>query len=655
MDGDVSMSSSQRFLLALAFLAVLYTGLTIDLGLHSPVQWELEEMHNATAAREVAVGNFALLPFFQATDFCGGCTVVSAVGGLFFSITGPTWASWKAVPLVFGLATLLLGALVGRSVAGPRAGLLFATLYAMSPPVLGQAALYSRGNHFEVVPLLFACVLAALAAQRKGTRWQWILLGGLTSLTGWFCLTGLPPALALLFVTCLCIGRARLLPALPPLSLGLALGTLPAGWFVLRTGRDPLRFFLESNVSTEFQIEHMVTRLGLASWALMGDYLSLLDTPKWGALGHLWSVLMMVGLAAWLVRLRRGQLAAGDWFVLALWAAAVLSYVVAPVQRSIAGPYEGIPDNHAVRYLTVPWTLGLVVVALGLDRLRQRWGGAVLLPILVLGLLAAVIPRWQVHLSETPDGERRQVALPFDYTLWACQPGSEVRWPQAGFCYVPPEVLRDWTSPDLTSRVNAGRLLGCYQAPEFRSTSLAELPSWLDALVEEKNSSWVLHGLGRCLGLQLTSPHHEDTGSSLDVLARLAVASRHLDRRLAEVLATGVWTAPGSWPDVDEITEENAALWPKTWSAYSAHPGETEDLTSLFELGPNSIPESGVARRAALLGLGFSHGQASPNLPGPLPSLSVQDRALFERGMLLGAAPRWRSSVTEDTPVELVP
>jgi hypothetical protein len=135
----------------------------------------------------------------------------------------------------------------------------------------------------------------------------------------------------------------------------------------------------------------------------------------------------------------------------------------------------------------------------------------------------------------------------------------------------------------------------------------------------------------------------------------LAVASRHLDRRLAEVLATGVWTAPGSWPDVDEITEENAALWPKTWSGYSAHPGETEDLTSLFELGPNSIPESGVARRAALLGLGFSHGQASPNLPGPLPSLSVQDRALFERGMLLGAAPRWRSSVTEDTPVELVP
>ena len=80
-----------------------------------------------------------------------------------------------------------------------------------------------------------------------------------------------------------------------------------------------------------------------------------------------------------------------------------------------------------------------------------------------------------------------------------------------------------------------------------------------------------------------------------------------------------------------------------------------EDLNSLFELEANSIPESGVTRRAALLGLGFSHGQASPNLPGPLPSLSVQDRALFKRGMLLGAAPRWRSSATEDTPVALVP
>jgi hypothetical protein len=648
------------FALGLIVLAVAYLVLSVDLGVHTPVGWDLEEMHNATAAREVSVGQFASLPHFQATDFCGGCTAVSAVGGLYFSLAGTTWWAWKAVPITFGVLILLLGALLVRRASSPTAGLLFAALFAAAPPLLGQASLYGRGNHFEVLPLVLACGLTGVGVCEEQRRSRWFVLGALTMLAGWFCLTGLPLVLAVCGLVFVRVGFEAVRRGAPSMALGIAAGALPMLWFGLATGRDPIRYFLSSNVSTSWDLTHAAQRFVMALWwgaaSLVNSDVENVATGP----GFAWAAVLTIG---WLgVCLRRKDVSTpgsknATAVVVVLWLAALVSYVFAPVPRSMAGPMAGMPGPHAVRYLVVPWILGLAVGAVGLELVGRRWGRVLPILALVVAVGVGLSGRWDWHQTRTSQWAQQAQALPFDYTTWVCDPGGEDWWPETGFCHIPEATLRGWGARDRISQVNAARWLGCQQVTEFRAAEDGDFPAWLRSLESsEDDPTALLQGLGQCLGRQLTSEHHHHVGTNADAFDRLMRSMQLLEPANADALAVGAWTAPGSWETLPPEDVEGCRLCPKRWTSLPAAGSDGDSLRAVFGDAVDGLPTSSSGRMDAMIGLGFSYGRHSPSVPSELLSrLPADAAAQFKRGARIGAAARWRSDLVDSHGVEAVP
>ncbi len=608
----------QRYRLVVVAAAALFLLLTFDLlGSQGP-NWELDELHNATAAREVSVGNGALLPYFQSTDFCGGCSAVAALGGLSFALFGVNWLAWKAVPIAFGLATLLLGMAFVRRAAGERAAGTFGVLFVCCPPVLGQAWLYARGNHTQVLPLLFATALAAQAVRAKPSSRRWAALGAAAAVSVWFTPTALPPVLAVTGVALVTAGRGLL-----PLLWGALVGAAPAWVFWAMTGRDPVRYFLRSGVTGDWDLAGVPARLGEATW--VQATLGLAGEADHGA--GLWVLALGVG---WLAARRRALVPA------AMWLAALLAFCLAPVARDQAALLERLPDAYAARWLVVPWTLGLPVAAIGLERLgRGRW----IWMLLALGVAAPLQMRLAAH-----DGREGRFAVdgpqPYDYEQWACDPGHAASWPDAGFCHVPDAVLAGWASPDFTSRVNAGRLRGCERLAAFRSLRPGQFDDFAAEMGALPQPSWAWHGLGRCLSWQLTLAHPRHPDTPEQAIARVHAAIERLPPAEGRALALGTWTGPGTWTERLDPAVEGCPLCPHRWAR--ADPRVLEQAAR----GELRLPDSPGARRDLLLGLGFRVGRANqagaPHFEalrrGLVEQADAEGAALFDDGVRIGAA-----------------
>ncbi|MFZ5479879.1 MAG: hypothetical protein ACOZNI_24150, partial [Myxococcota bacterium] len=179
-------------------------------------QWE--EAYNAT----VALWAWNGLPpeaflALQYKSFCGGCSVVSAIGTPLLGVFGDRMLAWKGVPLLWTAATMAVGFVAIDRHAGRAAAWAFAALFALPPTGLVDLSLIAWGNHVETTLLVLA--MAALTS-RPGA------LGALASAAAWFGRTSLYGAAVWVPIALARTGRLRCL-------LGLAAGALlfaiPAG------------------------------------------------------------------------------------------------------------------------------------------------------------------------------------------------------------------------------------------------------------------------------------------------------------------------------------------------------------------------------------------------------------------------------------------
>lgn len=178
------------------------------------VHWE--EAWNATAGRVAwATGRPDLLLAMQNKAFCGGCSVVGALGGAAVEVGGDRLIAWKTVPLAWTAVTLLLAWLLFRRAVGERGAWAGLLLLALPTRGLQELSLMAWGNHAESGLWVLAALLAALT----GPAW---LAGLLVGLGTWFCRTSLYGGVVALAMA---LWRA---PRRAPLALtGLAIGLLP--------------------------------------------------------------------------------------------------------------------------------------------------------------------------------------------------------------------------------------------------------------------------------------------------------------------------------------------------------------------------------------------------------------------------------------------
>ena len=165
-------------------------------------------------------------------------------------LMGTLWATGGALAMA-GIARRLLGR------GGAAAGLAGAVAL---PPTWLAWSLTAKGNYTEAAVLTLLGVwlllrLDAAAGSRREAGWA-AGLGLCLAFSGWFCVSAIPPALLLVAIAPLAVGR-RSWPALLALAAGMLLGALPvllgfapAGGAASPVGLEEVRELLGSVLSS---------------------------------------------------------------------------------------------------------------------------------------------------------------------------------------------------------------------------------------------------------------------------------------------------------------------------------------------------------------------------------------------------------------------
>lgn len=291
--------------------------------------WNDEEAYNATEAWLLARAPlWDQVLALQYRSFCGGCTVVAALGAPLLATTQALWA-WKALALAWTAAIHVAGFAALDALVGRAAAWAFAALWAVPPPGALDLSLMLWGNHPESA--LFAVLPLLLLARGRGA-WAALVLG----LGVWFTRTALYPAVVLLPIAVYATrGRALLgfAAGLAPLLLPAAEGD--AGFYRMGDavgGVDPL-----ARAATLLSPREVAARL----WA---------PAQEMGLAAALALAGAGVG-GAWALRDRRA------WPVVAMAVAYAVAYSVTNFPLFLTGP--AAPVNN-LRY-HAPWAFLLVL------------------------------------------------------------------------------------------------------------------------------------------------------------------------------------------------------------------------------------------------------------------------------------------------------
>jgi hypothetical protein len=221
--------STLRTTLLLALLVALRFWVDLSTLTAEPSRYQQwEDAYNATVATWLWHG----LPVdaalkLQLRPFCGGCSVVSAVGAPVLGVLGDRLLAWKLVPMLWSAATMLVGFFALDRHAGRAAAWAFAGLFAVPATGFVDTSLVAWGTHPETT--LLALAMALLAARP-------LALGALASAALWFSKTSIYGVVVWAPIALAKTGRAR---AMLGLAMGAALFAVPAG------GADPARFEFE--------------------------------------------------------------------------------------------------------------------------------------------------------------------------------------------------------------------------------------------------------------------------------------------------------------------------------------------------------------------------------------------------------------------------
>lgn len=197
---------------------------------------------------ELALGNIAHLllegwagaPLHQHYDNCGGHLVTGILAAPLFGLLGESYLALKLVPVLLGLATLVLGwSLLDRHF-GRRAANLAAFLFALGPPTLVKYSMLAKGNHFENLPFQLAVLWIFYRMHSSPRKERWMPLFGLASGFAIFFYFGSMALAALLGAMHLGIrGLRRGFADLARILPGFAVGIAPLAWVWIGAGERP--------------------------------------------------------------------------------------------------------------------------------------------------------------------------------------------------------------------------------------------------------------------------------------------------------------------------------------------------------------------------------------------------------------------------------
>lgn len=437
-------------------------------------------------AHAVSTGHSAL-PLSGYFDNCGGHLVSGLLAAPLFLLVDDSYLVLKLVPLLQGLATLLLA----WAIVAPRAGRAAATLacaaFALGPPLLARLSVMAMGNHFESLLPTFACYLAWLRWRERAGRADALVFGLVAGV-----------AVFLYFGSLLWLGvlaaahlrergaRATARDALG-MAPGLALGLVPLVWIVAEVGGRVGGFFAY-NLGRD-------ARPGLGeglrrAWSLASETLPASALyPSLGAVSGAWAdgALCAAFSVAWFV-VARASLCGDAPRTLPLVVYPPLLVLVLAFSRFDIEPAAGIEHATTHRYFA-PY-FGLFALTLGfaygeLERLgRPRFARALAGLVLATAPFALALalpsrtrgpsgahfrgwsgehlarlflrdvrfdaasagPSWDLELlarrvDALPADERGDVAFGLGYTVALLDPGDPFR-PVAPIAAALPEALR---------------------------------------------------------------------------------------------------------------------------------------------------------------------------------------------------------------------
>lgn len=597
---------------------------------------DTEELVNATVGRELLAGNGALLLQMQHNPHCGGCTVMAIGGAVSFRLAGESFLAWKAVPAIWSAATMLVGFALLRAGGWQRGAWAWLVLFIGLPAALFQTLLMGWGNHAEVV--LFVLLQALVAVKARRPR-DWVLLGVVAGLGAWFCFSSIFALPTILLVL-------RPWRRLPFVGLGVLLGALPLGVFMLDVDADP---FLLFRMTPRGDPGTLLGKLGEAT--LLGvDSLHFVPDQPWPAVLGLLSVGATWLLAAVALKDPRSRVLAS------LYGVSALLYVLSSFH---IGVFEGGPPRPVdLRYLMSAAVLLSLLASAGADRLSRsrRWlAVAIALVCVAAGPGLAARAAWLAF--EPPPGSPGAADLRPTYYKMVVRDLAHDR---------PPEVLDRVAPSEWVSRVNHHRIRGMQIARRLAHED--DVGGVLDEVRAHAEPELLMSGVGREVPFLLERGGEPAERRIASLLEQASPVERELIA--AEVLA--------SRPSLLQLLELPRPENPDQVEALLSGPLAVGDCALCAGLGRDlarvrpSAQVAGVGglivggeamlpemRRGVLIeGAGFAYGQQYGHV-GPeielVARLSAEDRAAFQRGYDLGRARAWRVAQAEDAGPTRVP
>ena len=417
--------------------------------------WNFEEAYNASVGWAIAhapLGDQLLA--LQYRSFCGGCSLVSALGAPLLA-TGDRFWVWKLLPLLWTAATQAIGFYALDAVAGRAAAWMYAALFTL--PMLGalDLSLMAWGNHQETA--LFAVCALALIARDRGA-WAGLVLG----VAVWFDRTAAYEALVLLPAALWRIPgqRGRVLVGF---ALGCSLLLLPvaggdAGWYRMD---DPLG----------------------GSLASVAKRAATLFAPT-ALAARLWFPLSGMAPGAWILLLAAAVAARWAWTV--------------PRVR----PVLGLGIAYAVAYCATQFPIFIVASRLPINNIRYHAPWAF---VLTLGVAAGLGTAWDAGRRRTALGlctlllvtngfAFTRVSWSQDPQLWTLPATDLPRFVNTAVTRLPASVLARPAS-DPVAEAMLARMQGMLAGHAVR----AENASYPDSLQEMSARSGALEGLGETL------------------------------------------------------------------------------------------------------------------------------------------------------------
>ncbi|MFN8548311.1 MAG: hypothetical protein U0527_10205 [Candidatus Eisenbacteria bacterium] len=271
--------------------------------------YDREELYAGAVAVALPMKLDAAVTSFRYMPYGSGSLVISLLAVPLYRALGPTYLSWKLLPLLVTILGGLAWFAVIRRWLGPRMAWTFAALYALAPSTFVRTALIAKGDHAEAMAWIgLVLYLGTRAAQAEGApgpgvRLRFSIAAGVAAGFGVFLTYSVVPALAGVTAVALLLTRTRPRAAWLGFAAGGLIGLLPWLSTVVRTGGSALEVYGRSLGALDHgAVERLNALVGqglFAGYDLPGGLL----VRQVGAL--LWLVAVVLGTIVVARRLRQ--------------------------------------------------------------------------------------------------------------------------------------------------------------------------------------------------------------------------------------------------------------------------------------------------------------------------------------------------------------